>query len=125
MSKVDTTFGPLASPLVKKWGRAVTFHKAGTNTIYDPSSGGVTATTTNYAAKAVVTRVTIAEVTGLLQSTDYKIIIDAAQINGAYITARDSFSFTRNRRTVRARVIDVTTLEGESAILHTVFVRPE
>ena len=125
MSKVDTTFGPLATPIVKKWGRTVTFYKAGATTTYDPATGGVTATTTSTTAKAVITRVTVAELTGLLQSTDYKIIIDAAQINGAAITTRDSFGFTRGGSTIRARVIDVTTLEGDSAILHTVFVRPE
>lgn len=125
MSKIDATFGPLATPTVKKWGRNVTFYKAGATTTYDPTSGVVRATTTSTNAKAVITRVTTAELTGLLQSTDYKIIIDAAQLGGAAITTRDSFGFTRGGTTIRARVVDVTTLEGDAAILHTVFVRPE
>lgn len=125
MSAIDTTFGPVPDPLIKKWGRTVTFIKANSTTSYNPTTGAVTVTTTNYTGKAVVTRVTAAEANGLLQTTDYKILISPSQIGGNTITTADSFSFTRGPRTYRAKVIDVTTLEGDNPVMYICIVRPE
>lgn len=126
MSAIDTTFGPIPDPLIKKWGRTVTFIKSGNTTTYDPQTGLVTTTaSTTYTAKAVITRVTAAEANGVLQTTDYKILISPAQIGGNTITTADSFSFTRGSRTYRAKVIDVTTLEGDNPVMYICMVRPE
>lgn len=125
MSAIDSTFGPIPDPLIKKWGRTVTFHKAGTTESYDPTTGTILKTTTNYTAKAVVTRITAAELTGTLQRTDYKVLITPSQIGGNYVTTADSFSFTRGPKTFRGKVVDVTTLEGDSPVMYVCFVRPE
>lgn len=125
MSAVDTTFGPIPDPLIKKWGRTVTFIKAGSTTTYDPTSGAVRVSTTSYTGKAVITRVTAEEANGLHQTTDYKILISPSQIGGNTITTADSFSFTRGPRAYRAKVIDVTTLEGDNPVMYICIVRPE
>ena len=125
MSAIDTTFGPLPDPLIKKWGRTVTFNKTGSTTTYDPTTGSMRVTTTSYTGKAVITRVTAAEANGLLQTTDYKILVSPSQIGGNTVTTADSFSFTRGPRTYRAKVIDVTTLEGDDPVMYVCVVRPE
>lgn len=125
MSAIDTTFGPLPDPLIKKWGRTVTFNKTGSTTTYDPTTGSMRVTTTSYTGKAVITRVTAAEANGLLQTTDYKILVSPSQIGGNTVTTADSFSFTRGPRTYRAKVIDVTTLEGDNPVIYVCVVRPE
>ena len=125
MSAIDTTFGPLPDPLIKKWGRTVTFNKTGATTTYDPTTGSMRVTTTSYTGKAVITRVTTEEAKGLLQTTDYKILVSPSQIGGNTVTTADSFSFTRGPRTYRAKVIDVTTLEGDNPVMYVCIVRPE
>lgn len=125
MSQVDTTFSGLPGPLIKKWGRTVTFHRASGTPTYNTATGNVTVTSTTYTAKAVITRVQAQEVNGVLQTTDYKLLIDPAQIGGNYVTTADSFSFTRGSKVIRAKVIDVTTLEGDAPVMFLIYVRPE
>jgi hypothetical protein len=125
MTTIDTTFGPLPGPLLKKWGRTVTFHQATGTPNYNPTTGSITTTATNYTAKAVITRVTAAELTGTLQTTDYKLLIAPSEIGGNYITTADSFTFTRGNRSIRGKVIDVTTYEGDAPVMFIVFVRPQ
>lgn len=125
MSAIDATFGPIPDPLIKQWGRTVTFHKANAAESYDPTTGTIRKTTTNYTAKAVVTRITAAELTGTLQRTDYKLLLAPAQIGGNSVTTADAFSFTRGPKTIRGKVVDVTTLEGDSPVMFICFVRPE
>jgi hypothetical protein len=125
MTTIDTTFGPLPGPLLKKWGRTVTLHKSTGTPNYDPATGAITTTATTYTAKAVITRVTAAELTGTLQTTDYKLLIAPTEIGGNYITTADSFTFTRGNRSIRGKVIDVTTYEGDAPVMFIVFVRPQ
>ncbi len=125
MTTIDTTFGPLPGPLLKKWGRTVTFHQATGTPNYNPTTGSITTTATNYTAKAVITRVSTAEATGLVQTTDYKLLIAPREIGGNYITTADSFTFTRGNRSIRGKVIDVTTYEGDAPVMFIVFVRPQ
>jgi hypothetical protein len=125
MSLLDDTFSPIPGPLLREWGQTVSFHKTGGNRSYDPASGNILYTTTTYTALAVVTRVQAAELSGTLQTTDYKVLIAPSEIGGNYITTADSFSFTRGARTIRAKVVDVTSYEGEAPIMFTVFVRPQ
>jgi hypothetical protein len=125
MTTIDTTFGPLPGPLLKKWGRTVTFHKSTGTPNYNPTTGAITTTATPYTAKAVITRVTTAEATGLLQTTDYKLLIAPSEIGGNYITTADTFTFTRGNRSIRSKVIDVTTYEGDAPVMFIVFVRPQ
>jgi hypothetical protein len=125
VSQIDTTFSGLPGPLLKKWGRTVTFLKASSTPTYNTTTGNVTLSTTSFTCKAVITRVQAEETNGLLRTTDYKLLLDPGQIGGNYITTNDSFSFTRGNRTIRAKVIDVTTLEGDAPVMYLAFVRPE
>jgi hypothetical protein len=125
MSAIDTTFGPIPGPLVKKWGRTVTFHKTGTTPTYNPTTGTVTTPTTTYSTKAVITRLTAAEVTGVLQTTDYKLLLAPTDLAGNTITTADTFTFTRGNRSIRAKIIEVTTYEGDAPVMFIVFVRPQ
>jgi hypothetical protein len=125
VSKIDTTFGPIPAPLIEEWGQRITFHKAGGPVSYNPSTGNVQATTTNYSCKAVVTRLQQQEIEGGLQSGDYKVIIDPSQINNQTINTADSMSFTRGNKQIRGKVIDVTTYQGDSPVLFIAFVRPQ
>lgn len=125
MSLVDSTFGDKPGPLLKKWGRIVTFHKTGTTATYDPTSGAVRSTATKYTLHALVTRVQANEVNGTLQSTDYKIIVAPEDINNLPITTSDHFTITRGSRTLTAKVVDVMTIEGDNPILLVAFARPQ
>jgi hypothetical protein len=125
MSKIDTTFGSIPSPLIKEWGQGITFHKAGGPATYNPATGNIQATTTNYSCKAVVSRLQQQEIEGIMQRGDYKVIIDPTQINNQTISTADSMSFTRGNKQIRGKVIDVTTYQGDSPILYIAFVRPQ
>jgi hypothetical protein len=91
----------------------------------NPTTGSITTSTTTHTAKAVITRVTTAEATGLVQTTDYKLLIAPSEIGGNYITTADNFTFTRGNRRIRGKVIDVTTYEGDAPVMFIVFVRPQ
>jgi hypothetical protein len=125
MSKIDTTFGPIPSPLIEEWGQGITFHKAGGPATYNPSTGNIQSTSTSYSAKAIVSRLQQQEVEGVLQRGDYKVIIDPSHINNLSINTADSMSFTRGNKQIRGKVVDVTTYQGDSPVLFIVFVRPE
>lgn len=125
MSAIDTTFGSLPAPLINQWGRTVTFHKAGAASTYNTATGAVTQTSTSYTTKAVVTRITAAELNGTLQTTDYKVLLAPSLIGGNTVTTSDSITFTRAGSNVRAKVVDVTTLEGDNPVMFICIVRPE
>lgn len=125
MSRVDTTFGSIPGPLLRKWGQAVQFHKAAGAGSYNPTTGSIATTSTTYNARAVVTRLQASELTGTLQTSDYKVLIAPTEIGGNYITTSDSFTFTRGNKSIRGKVIDVTTLAGDSPVMFTAYVRPQ
>ncbi len=125
MSLVDTTFGSIPAPLLRKWGQTVTFHKAANAGTYNPTTGAITTTTTTYTAKALVTRIQSTELTGVLQSTDYKVIVAPSEIGGNIITTSDSFTFTRASRSIKGKVVEVTAIEGDTPIMFIAFVRPQ
>jgi hypothetical protein len=125
MSQVDTTFGSIPGPLVGKWGQTVTFLKAGGPATYNPATGNISATTTSYTGRGVITKVHATELNGVLQSTDYKVITEPGQIGGNYVTTADSFKFTRGNKTINAKVIDVATYAGDAPIMFICFVRPQ
>jgi hypothetical protein len=125
MSKIDTTFGPIPSPLIEEWGQQIVFYKVGGTPSYDPTTGNITASTTTYNCKAIVSRLQQVEIEGVLQRGDYKVIIDPSQINNLSITTADSMKFTRGNKQIRGKVIDVTTYQGDDPVLFIVFVRPQ
>jgi len=125
MSAIDTTFGGLPALLITQWGRTVTFHKAAASSSYSTATGTVTQASTSYTTKAVVTRIMAAELNGTLQSTDYKVLLAPSQIGGNAVTTSDAITFTRSGTNVRAKVVDVTTLEGDDPVMFICIVRPE
>lgn len=125
MSLVDSTFGPKSGPLVRKWGRTVTFHKTTAVGTYNPTTGTIAPTTTNYTIKALVTRVQANEVSGTLQSTDYKLVVAPDDIGGNYVTTADSFTITRGAKQIKMKVIEVMTIEGDNPVLFVAFARPQ
>lgn len=125
MSRVDATFGSIPGPLLRSWGQTVRFHKATGSGSYNPSTGAILSTATTYTAKAVVTRLKAEELSGTLQSSDYKVLIAPSEIGGNYITTSDSFTFTRGNKSINGKVIEVTTLAGDSPLMFTAIVRPQ
>lgn len=125
MSRVDATFGSIPGPLLRSWGQTVRFHKAGSTSSYNPNTGAITSAPTTYTAKAVVTRLKAEELSGTLQSSDYKVLIAPSEIGGNYITTADSFTFTRGNKSINGKVVDVTTLAGDSPLMFTAIVRPQ
>jgi hypothetical protein len=125
MSKIDTTFGPIPSPLIEEWGQRITFHKAGGPATYNPSTGNIQATTSTYIGKAVITRIKLEEIEGTLQSGDYKVITSPSHISNQTITTADSMSFTRGNKQIRGKIVDVTTYQGDSPVMFIAFVRPQ
>ncbi len=125
MSKVDDVFGPIPGPLITKWGQSMIFVRNSGEGTYNQSTGTITTTETRISVKAVITQVTPAEVDGSLQSTDVKIMIDAAQLGATYITTADQFEYTENSETITANIVRVATARGDSPIFYTCFARPQ
>jgi hypothetical protein len=124
MSLIDTTFGPLGSPLIKKWGTPVTFIRKGSET-YNATTGVITEAETRIATFAIITKVSPQEYEGLYQDTDHKIIADPADIGAAGITTSDSFEYTRNNVITRGKVVGVAEYRGDAPVLTIAIVRPQ
>ena len=107
MSKVDTIFGSIPGPIISEWGQSMTFIRNSGEGTYNQTTGTITTTETRISVKAVITQVNPAEVDGSLQSTDVKIMIDAAQLGATYITTADQFEYTENTDTITANIIRV------------------
>lgn len=125
MSLVDSTFGSLSGPLVRKWGRTVTFHKTTAVGTYNPTTGAIAPSTTNYTIKALITRVQANEATGTIQTSDYKIVVAPDDIANNTISTADFFTITRGSRNIKAKVVEVMAIEGDNPVLFVVFARPQ
>lgn len=125
MSKVDTIFGSIPGPIISEWGQSMTFIRNSGEGTYNQTTGTITTTETRISVKAVITQVTPTEVDGSLQSTDVKIMIDAAQLGATYITTADQFEYTENSETITANIIRVDTARGDNPIFYTCFARPQ
>mgnify|MGYP003136692785 CR=1 FL=1 len=126
MSEVDTVFGPIPGPIIAKWGQSMVFIRSErVGSYYDQDSGEVIVPETRLAVKAVITRVAPTEVNGTLQSTDVKILIDAAQLGTTYITTADQFEYTEDTDTITANIVRVDASRGDKPIFYTCFARPQ
>ena len=90
MSKADSVFGPLAGPLVQEWGSTCKFVKVNDPGTYNPQTGKVTNTETEFNVKAVMLELEPQEYEGVFQQSDFKLIIDPGQVGGGYITTLTS-----------------------------------
>ena len=97
---------------------------SGTGT-YNQTTGVVTPNETNISVKAIITQVSPTEVDGVLQVSDAKILIDAAQLGTTYIRTSDKFIYQAEGSNVTASVIRVSTTRGDKPIFYTCFVRPQ
>ena len=125
MSKVDDVFGPIPGPLVTKWGQSMTFVRVNGTGVYNQATGVVTPNETSIAVKAIITQVLPTEVDGVLQISDTKILIDAAQLGTTYIKTSDKFIYEAEGSNVTASVVRVSTTRGDKPIFYTCFVRPQ
>ena len=125
MSKVDDVFGPIPGPLITKWGQAMTFVRVNGTGVYNQTTGVVTPNETSIAVKAIITQVSPSEVDGVLQVSDAKILIDAAQLGTTYIKTSDKFIYQAEGSNVTASVVRVSTTRGDNPIFYTCFVRPQ
>ncbi len=125
MSKIDDVFGPIPGPLITKWGQAMTFVRVNGTGVYDQTTGVVTPNETNISVKAIITQVSPTEVDGVLQVSDAKILIDAAQLGTTYIKTSDKFIYQAEGSNVTASVVRVSTTRGDNPIFYTCFVRPQ
>ena len=125
MSKVDDVFGPIPGPLISKWGQSMTFVRVNGTGVYNQATGVVTPSETNIAVKAIITQVLPTEVDGVLQISDTKILIDAAQLGTTYIKTSDKFIYEAEGNNVTASVVRVSTTRGDKPIFYTCFVRPQ
>ena len=125
MSLADTTFGPLAGPLVAEWGSACKYVRVADPGVYDPATGIVANTETTYNVKAVMLELEPQEYEGVFQQSDFKLIIDPGQIDDGYITTADRFVVPFPSGEKNCKVIDVVTYRGDSPISFEVVVRPQ
>jgi hypothetical protein len=121
MSKIDEVFGPLPGPLIAEWGQTALFTPAGDTGTYDPATGVVTVGATPMTVKVVISKVDPTEYGGLYQGTDWKVMIDPAQIGGRYIDVGDTF--TVDGKT--ARVLNPVTYRGDRPVFFVCIARPQ
>jgi hypothetical protein len=125
VSKIDDVFGKLPGPLITKWGQEMTFVRVSGTGTYNQTTGVVSPNETNIPVKAIITQVLPTEVDGVLQISDTKILIDAAQLGTTYIKTSDKFVYKAEGKDVTASVVRVTTTRGDEPIFYTCFVRPQ
>ena len=125
MSKFDDVFGKLPGPLITKWGQAMTFVRVSGTGTYNQTTGVVSPNETNIPVKAIITQVLPTEVDGVLQISDTKILIDAAQLGTTYIKTSDKFIYKAEGKDITASVVRVSTTRGDNPIFYTCFVRPQ
>tara|TARA_X000000368_G_scaffold274047_1_gene217318 strand:+ start:1508 stop:1885 length:378 start_codon:yes stop_codon:yes gene_type:complete len=125
VSKLDTIFGPIPGPLISEWGQSMTFIRNSGEGTYNQATGTVTTTETRIPVKAIITQVSPSEVEGSLESTDVKIMIDAAQLGSTYITTADQFEYTEDTATITANIVSINIVRGDSPIFYTCFARQQ
>ncbi len=121
MSRVDEIFGPLPGPMIQEWGQVAVFRPTGASGIYDPETGVVTVEADPITVKVVISKVDPLEYGGLYQATDWKVMIDPAQIGNRYIQVGDSF--TVDGKT--ARVVNPVTYRGDGPVFFVCIARPQ
>lgn len=120
-SKIDLVFGPIPGPLIQEWGQAAVFTPTGEKGTYDPATGDITSSALPVAVKVVITKVDPTEYGGLYQATDWKVIIDPAQIGNRYIQIGDTFTVDGKA----ARVINPVTYRGDNPVAFICIARPQ
>ena len=125
MALIDDTFGAIPAQILADWGIDITYIKTTTPRTYDPATGTVTGADTNVTVKGVISRLTPRESEGLYQTTDIKVIIGGAELNGYYPTEADRIQYTQAGVTREAKIVAITSYRGDNPVMHTLIVRPQ
>jgi hypothetical protein len=125
MGRIDTTFAPIAGPLLRDWGQDITYIKTSTPRTYNPTTGVVTGADTNVTVRALIVRVNPRESEGLYQTTDIKVIIGNSELGTYYPTEADRIQYSQAGVTREAKILNVTTYRGDNPVLHTIIARPQ
>ncbi len=125
MGRIDTTFAPIAGPLLRDWGQDITYIKTSTPRSYNPTTGAVTGADTNVTVRALIVRVNPRESEGLYQTTDIKVILGSAELGTYYPTEADRIRYLQDGATREAKILNVTTYRGDNPVLHTLIARPQ
>jgi hypothetical protein len=125
MGRIDTTFAPIAGPLLRDWGQDMTYVKTSTPRTYNPTTGAVTGADTNVTVRALIVRLNPRESEGLYQTTDIKVIIGSAELGTYYPTEADRIRYLQDGAIREAKILNVTTYRGDNPVLHTLIARPQ
>jgi hypothetical protein len=125
MSLVDTTFAGIPAPLLNQWGQNLKYIKAGDGPVYDPTTGEVCTQETEIPIKGIITEANPEEFEGFYQTSDLKVIIGNAELDGHYPSIRDRIQYNEASTTRVGRIINSKTYRGDSPVLHILLVRPQ
>jgi hypothetical protein len=125
MSQIDTVFQPIPGPLLRDWGRDVTYIKGGPTANYVPATGEVQSTQVRLTVRVIITQIKPEEFDSTYQTTDIKLLLGNTELGSYTPSVRDQIEYTDNGTTRTARIIDIKTYKGERPILHTLIVRPQ
>jgi hypothetical protein len=125
MGRIDTTFAPIAGPLLRDWGQDITYVKTSTPRTYNPTTGAVSGADTNVTVRALIVRLNPRESEGLYQTTDIKVILGSAELGTYYPTEADRIRYLQDGATREAKILNVTTYRGDNPVLHTLIARPQ
>ena len=125
MGRIDTTFAPIAGPLLRDWGQDITYVKTSTPRSYDPTTGAVSGADTTVTVRALIVRLNPRESEGLYQTTDIKVILGSAELGTYYPTEADRIRYLQDGATREAKILNVTTYRGDNPVLHTLIARPQ
>jgi hypothetical protein len=125
MGRIDTTFAPIAGPLLRDWGQDITYVKTSTPRTYNPTTGAVSGADTTVTVRALIVRLNPRESEGLYQTTDIKIILGSDELGTYYPTEADRIRYLQDGATREAKILNVTTYRGDNPVLHTLIARPQ
>jgi hypothetical protein len=125
MGRIDTTFAPIAGPLLRDWGQDITYLKTSTRRSYDPTTGVVNGADTAVTVRALIVRLNPRESEGLYQTTDIKVILGSEELGTYYPTEADRIRYPQDGTIREAKILNVTTYRGDNPVLHTLIARPQ
>jgi hypothetical protein len=125
MGRIDTTFAPIAGPLLRDWGQDITYIKTSTPRTYNPTTGAVSGADTTVTVRALIVRLNPRESEGLYQTTDIKVILGSDELGTYYPTEADRIRYLQDGATREAKILNVTTYRGDNPVLHTLIARPQ
>jgi hypothetical protein len=125
MGRIDTTFAPIAGPLLRDWGQDITYVKTSTPRTYNPTTGAVSGADITVTVRALIVRLNPRESEGLYQTTDIKVILGSDELGTYYPTEADRIRYLQDGATREAKILNVTTYRGDNPVLHTLIARPQ